>query len=1387
MGIEEEEGDAAKHGVEIKEFVREFIKKEGMVEVAKGNLEDLMCAYRKAFGRIDQKTKVEITKIVEEVTKEGIEQNAPEDVETEDQHVRWTSPPIPKKPNKAAQKKHVEGGHCPYQPWCRICVQTRGKSSPHRTHSGKQEAEVATMAMDFCFPDGRGPTGEREGEVQPDLPDQQGASKVNTVLVVREAGGGPTLCLKVPKKGASHQAVVKYIGQWIRGQGHAQIILKGDSEASIKQLQDEIRNQNRGMVIVPENSPAYDSASNGVAERAVQEVEGYIRTIKAEIEEKAGITITHNMPIYHWIVRHVGTILSQVKVHGCTGLTSYERRRGKPSTATIIPMGEHVMYQLDKKARNKKSEDRFKAGVYLGIAWRSNEILIGTSTGIKATRCIRRRPEGERYNAEAIMDIKGTPVDPDAIEIDEETAPDEAQQGPPAPPAEPPPDEGPKVRRFQIRREDVEKHGSTEGCPGCRALIHAQWRAPHTAECRARFEKAMAEDPATASRIRRDRERAEEGTGAKEDDEEDTGTNEDDEPVRKKRREDHDHDRQQGDDNAQAKEDDQKEADDEGESEDESEKESNSSSSSSSSSSSGQSDVVETQAKKRRLQVVAGPAAKVAEIYSPPRVSDMAEKMGLVGGAAMDLRTGWDFSKLADRKACREKLEVEKPDLVVGSPECRMFSALQEMNPCKDGAEWKKAYTKAINHIMFCLEVYQDQINRGAYFLHEHPLTAKSWKLKAIQRMLDREDVISTVIDMCQYGMTAQGEYGEQPAKKPTRMMTNSPWLAEQLKRRCRGEHIHTTLVGGKAGPCARYPPGLCRAICKGIQKQKEEDERLAARICSMLDTGDLMSMSGGEDWFWDDSKGGWLDARLVMEARKKELEYVRRMNIYQKVPREEASQGTDRSKPIKVRWVDTNKGTKEQPNVRSRIVAMEFRRDHRPDLYSATPPLEVFKLMLAMVAGSAGRSSEMSPMCAMHIDVSRAYFHAPVCRRTYIELPEEDKMPGEETMIGRLNASLYGTRDAQLNWEKTYVRVLEGMGFVRGVAVPCTFSHSKKKIQVAVHGDDFLVIGHEWDLHWVREKLAGELEIKSVIIGPGEHQDKEITLLNRKIRWGRQGIEWEADRKHAEQIVSELGLDSATGVGTPCIESIKELGVRRKEGRLLEGDEITRYRRLVAIANFLAADRADLQYCVRCLCQGMSGPSEDDMKALKHLGRYLKRQPRLVLFIPWGGDCQTITVQSDSDWAGDRMTRRSTSGGAIFIGNALVKSWAREQTTVAQSSGESELYAANLAAREGLGMKSIAEGFGYNMKLVVEIDAAAAEGMMQRRGLGKMRHLEVAELWGQQAIAEGKFALRRVRSENNASDLGTKPLDRGCMEKHLVNMGYFNPICGQAGGASRA
>jgi hypothetical protein len=176
-----------------------------------------------------------------------------------------------------------------------------------------------------------------------------------------------------------------------------------------------------------------------------------------------------------------------------------------------------------------------------------------------------------------------------------------------------------------------------------------------------------------------------------------------------------------------------------------------------------------------------------------------------------------------------------------------------------------------------------------------------------------------------------------------------------------------------------------------------------------------------------------------VVEARAKEMEYVHKMRVYDKVDRETADWESGGKRPIRLRWVDTNKGSPGQPNVRSRLVAMEFKVDKRPDLFSATPPIEAVRMLVAMMAGASNGTPSADPMCMMHVDVSRAYFHAPSKRTTIIELPEEDK---EGSLVGRLRMSMYGTRDAQQNWEETYVKVLIDIGFKRGVGSPCAFVH---------------------------------------------------------------------------------------------------------------------------------------------------------------------------------------------------------------------------------------------------------------------------------------------------------------------------------------------------------
>ena len=116
-----------------------------------------------------------------------------------------------------------------------------------------------------------------------------------------------------------------------------------------------------------------------------------------------------------------------------------------------------------------------------------------------------------------------------------------------------------------------------------------------------------------------------------------------------------------------------------------------------------------------------------------------------------------------------------------------------------------------------------------------------------------------------------------------------------------------------------------------------------------------------------------------------------------------------------------------------------------------------------------------------------------------------------------------------------------------------------------------------------------------------------------------------------------------------------------------------------------------------------------------------------------WQDAPEELVTFVDSDWAGDRETRKSTTGWMVFRGLHFIKSWSTTQQIVALSSGEAELYTLTKGAAQTLGIVSMARGIGEVLKAVVRSDSSAALAMPQMVGLGKVRHLEVQYQWIQE------------------------------------------------------
>ncbi len=256
-------------------------------------------------------------------------------------------------------------------------------------------------------------------------------------------------------------------------------------------------------------------------------------------------------------------------------------------------------------------------------------------------------------------------------------------------------------------------------------------------------------------------------------------------------------------------------------------------------------------------------------------------------------------------------------------------------------------------------------------------------------------------------------------------------------------------------------------AVCVGIKRRAAEGEAGEdKRVREAGDAGDAsrdleinefkenVEADGGEyevndemhgpEWgeFSDERTGRPLDPKMVREARSEELEFTRRIPLYDKVLISECWNKAGKA-PASTKWVDVDKGAEGCPGVRSRLVARDVRpkgeRD-REDLFAATPPLEAKKLLFWMAANQVG-AEPGQPVKLMFIDVEKAHLNGVVGdERACVELPDEDAEPG---VCGRLNRWLYGTRPAASAWEKDYADRLEAIGFRKGMAAPTVFLNS--------------------------------------------------------------------------------------------------------------------------------------------------------------------------------------------------------------------------------------------------------------------------------------------------------------------------------------------------------
>ena len=232
----------------------------------------------------------------------------------------------PRLPTQAEVDNH-NITHVPYRNWCPHCVRGRGKDLDHR-RSVDENRYVHEFSFDYCFMG------------------NDGGSKV-TILVGRERTTGMTMATVVPAKGSSGQFAVLKVLDFVRlcGAGERDIVVKSDQEPAIEVLIKDLVQARRGAATVVEQSPVASSGSNGVVERAIQGVEGLVRTLKCACEARWGVQLRPDEKTVVFLAEYAACLINKLEV-GTDGKTAWERSRGKRGVVMAVEFGERVLWKV---------------------------------------------------------------------------------------------------------------------------------------------------------------------------------------------------------------------------------------------------------------------------------------------------------------------------------------------------------------------------------------------------------------------------------------------------------------------------------------------------------------------------------------------------------------------------------------------------------------------------------------------------------------------------------------------------------------------------------------------------------------------------------------------------------------------------------------------------------------------------------------------------------------------------------------------------------------------------------------------------------------------------------------------------------------------------------
>ncbi|GIL57256.1 hypothetical protein Vafri_12510 [Volvox africanus] len=431
----------------------------------------------------------------------------------------------------------------------------------------------------------------------------------------------------------------------------------------------------------------------------------------------------------------------------------------------------------------------------------------------------------------------------------------------------------------------------------------------------------------------------------------------------------------------------------------------------------------------------------------------------------------------------------------------------------------------------------------------------------------------------------------------------------------------------------------------------------------------------------------------------------------------------------------------------KARLVAKGYEQRAGIDYGELFAPTSRFASLRALLAVAAAKK-----MIVHQMDVSTAFLNGELEEELWMQQP-----PGYEsqdkTLACRLQKSIYGLKQAPRCWYDKLSEDLAKFGLLPTQADPALFVKMDEngRVYALVHVDDLIIASDSKALVMaVKQAIGACFKVRDL----GEAK----MYLGMEIRRPSQEEIILSQQHYIEQLLERHSMTDAKPRSTPLPPGTKVLPAGESDIVL---EDPTPYRKLVGELNYLATStRPDISQALSFLARFMATPMKGHLNLALGVLRYLSGTRELGLRFG-GQDKNRAEGFSDSDWAGDPMTRRSTSG-YVFLLNGAAISWSSQlQRTVAASSVEAEYQATASAVREALWLRKLA--------CDLDLEEGAIEIYLDSQGalsLGKnaiisarSKHIDVHHHIVRERVVRGEVKLSYCSTERMVADILTKAL----------------------------